>query len=53
MSTAIALSYDEDTKTAVSVAVTGLPTPTIGEVTGIVQRSSDGGVRYTTVRGHG
>lgn len=35
----------------VTVAVAGLPAVSEGTVTGIVQRSTDGGIRWTTVRG--
>jgi len=47
----IGLTYDESTVDAVEIAVTGLPVLTAGTATAIVQRSWDGGIRWTTVRG--
>lgn len=49
----VALTFDEPTRPAVDVAVTGLPTVNaiaVPDLTAIVQRSSDG-VIYRTIRG--
>ena len=46
----VTLVYDEATRTAVTVDATGLPAVGFGDVTAIVQRSTDA-VRYRTVRG--
>lgn len=47
----VTLTQADAGRPPVIVAVTGLPSVTYGTVTGVVQRSTDGGIRYATVRG--
>ena len=47
----IALAYTEATRVAVGITLSALPAPALGTVTATAQRSRDGGIAWTTVRG--